>query len=120
MKQTRYIPALTDISIHGQVYSIVPKKAYTANTYVDKKTLEFNVILAANIHTNYCSMCVVLPIQIMKRTDNTKNIDRTSVTVNIFIAHCLKGIDIERYPDEVHILPTNNTVAIYIDIQHKH
>ena len=65
-------------------------------------------------------MCVVLPIQITKRTDNTKNIDRTLVTVNIVFAHCLKGIDIERYPDEEHILPTNNTVAIYIDIQHKH
>ena len=60
----RYIPGLTDVLRQGQLYSINAKKAYAAQTYVDQKTLEFNVILAANTYTNYSSMCVVLPIQI--------------------------------------------------------
>ena len=76
-----YIPALADVSTQWQIYSIVPKKAYAAQTYIDQKTLELNVILAAKTHTNYSSMCVVLPIQIMKRTDETKNIDGTLIPV---------------------------------------
>ena len=76
-----YIPALADVSTQRQIYSIVPKKAYAAQTYIDQKTLELNVILAANTYTNYSSMCVVLPIQIMKKTDETKNIDGTLITV---------------------------------------
>ena len=56
----RYIPSLPDISRQDQIYNITPKKAYASNTFVDKKTLEFNVILAANTYTNYSTMCIVL------------------------------------------------------------
>ena len=58
-------------------------------------------------------MCVVLPIQIKKKTDNTADIDGILMTVNNFFCHWLKEIDVKRYPDEVRILPTNNTVEIY-------
>ena len=109
----RYIPALTDVIRQGQVYSIVPEKAYAAQTYVDQKTLKVNVILAANTHTNYSSMCVVLPIQIMKRTDEKKNTDGTLITANNFFTNWLKEIDIKRYPDEVRVLTTNNAVDMY-------
>ena len=34
----RYIPSLSDVSRQGQIYNIIPKKAYALNTYVDKKT----------------------------------------------------------------------------------
>ena len=63
----RYIPGLTDASRQGQIYSIVGKKAYAAQTYSDLKTLDFTVILAAGTYTNYSSMALVLPIQIKKR-----------------------------------------------------
>ena len=35
------------------------------------------------------------------------------VMVNNFFAHWLKELDIKHYLDEIHILPTNNTVDIY-------
>ena len=57
-------------------------------------------------------MCVVLLIQILKNSNPATNIDATLVTVNTFFAHWLKEIDIKRYPDDVTILPTNNTVSI--------
>lgn len=57
---------------HGQIYDIYYKKSYASNTYEDKKTLEFIVTLAVNTHKNYSSMCAVLPIQIMKKSDNTQ------------------------------------------------
>ena len=35
------------------------------------------------------------------------------IMVNNFLAHWLKEVDIKHYPDDIHILPTNNTVDIY-------
>ena len=52
----------------------------------------------------------VLPIQIKKGTDKTQDIDNTMSVVNNFFAHWLKEVDIKRYPDDICILPTNNTV----------
>ena len=35
------------------------------------------------------------------------------IKVNKFFAHWLKEVDIKRYPDDIRILPTNNTFDIY-------
>ena len=78
-----------------------------------KKTLEFSLLLAANIYTNYSSLMIVLKIYIKKATDATANIDATMTVVNNFFAHWLKELDIKRYPNEIRILPTNDTVDIY-------
>ena len=56
---------------------------------------------------------IVLPIYIKKATDATANIDATKTVVNNFFVHWLKELDIKCYPNETHILPTNNTVDIY-------
>ena len=88
------------------------KKAYAAQTYSDLKTLDFTVILAAGTYTNYSSMALVLPIQIKKKTNAATDIDNDTVTVNSFFARCLKEVGIKRYPDDIRITPTNNTVSI--------
>ena len=111
-ESARYIPGLTDASRQGQIYYIEPKNPYAAETYVDQKTLEFTVTLAANTYTNYSSVVVVLPIQIKKKPDKAANIDTTMITVNNFFARWLKEVDIKRYTDDVRITPTNNTVSI--------
>ena len=56
-------------------------------------------------------MCIVLPVQFTKKDDST--LDAAMITVNNFFAHWLKEIDVRRCPDDVRILPTNNTVDIY-------
>ena len=56
-------------------------------------------------------MTIVLPIYFKKSTDKTADVD--VVMVNNFFVHWLKEIDIRRYPDDVRILPTNNTVKVY-------
>ena len=86
----RYLPGLATVSRQCQIYSIIPKKAYTSTNYVDKKTLEFTLLLAANKYTNYSSLMIVLPIWIKKATDKTANIDRAMTVVNNFFAHWLK------------------------------
>ena len=62
-----YIPSLVDVSRQGQIYSIISKKAYTSNAYVDQKILEFNVILATNTYTNYSMTSVVLLVQFTRK-----------------------------------------------------
>ena len=67
-------------------------------------------------------MRVVLPIQIKKSTNKATDIDDDLVTVNSFFFKWLTEIDIRLYPDDVRILPTNNTVSIsdYAANQLKH
>ena len=55
-------------------------------------------------------MTIVLPIYFNKSTD--KNADVDAITVNNFFSRWLKEIYIRRYPDDVRILPTNNTVEV--------
>ena len=56
-------------------------------------------------------MTIVLPIYFNKSTD--KNADVDAVTVNNFFSRWLKEIYIRRYPDDVRILETSNTVEVY-------
>ena len=58
----RYLAGLETVSRQGQIYNIIPKKAYASTDYTDKETLKFNILLASNTHTNYCSLMIVLPI----------------------------------------------------------
>ena len=104
---------MATVSRQGQIYTIIPKKAYASTNYTDKKTLEFNILLASNTYTNYSSLMIVLPVQIKEATDASGDIDAILITVNFFFAHWLKEVDIKPYPDDIRILWTNNTIAIY-------
>ena len=44
------------------------------------------------------------------------------MTVNNFFGHWFTDIDIRRYPDDMMILPTNNSVSVanYSNMQMKH
>ena len=55
-------------------------------------------------------MTLVVPIYLKKSSDKTADVD--VVMVNNSFARWLKEIDIRRYPDDVKILPTNNTVEV--------
>ena len=74
--------------------------------------LKSNILLASNTYANYSSLITVLPIQIKKATDASADTDALLITVNNLFAHWLKEVDIKRYPDNIYILPTNNTVDI--------
>ena len=52
----RYIPGLSNVSRQGNIFDIVPKKAYAKSTYADKKTLEFTIEVAANTVTAACAL----------------------------------------------------------------
>ena len=58
-------------------------------------------------------MEIVLPIQFTKKTNKTSQINKDTVTVNNFFGYWFTDIDIRRYPDDMRILPTNNSIDIY-------
>ena len=61
---------------------------------------------------NWNSVYIYLPIQIIKNTHATADIDANMITVNNFFTYWIKEIDIKRYGDDLQILPTNNTTLI--------
>ena len=71
------------------------------------------MLLTADAATNFNIMHSCIPLQIKKSTNTANNIDDDLMTVNDFLAHFIKEIDIRRYSDDIRILPTNNTVDIY-------
>ena len=67
-------------------------------------------------------MEVWIPLKITKRTNKTQAIDDEMMTINNVFGHWFTDIDIRRYPNDMLILPTNNSVIIanYSNAQMKH
>ena len=112
-KLARYIPNVTEVSRQNRIAGSLPRKAYASQTYTDKKNLEFVIELTANKYFNYSTMCLVLPIEFSKKTTKTAQMDDELITVNNFFGHWVKDVERRRYPDDVTILPTNNTGDLY-------
>ena len=58
-------------------------------------------------------MEICIPLQFTQRTAKNAAMDRLMITVNNFFGHWFTDIDIRRYPDDMNILSTNNSVDIY-------
>ena len=97
----------------AQITGDLPRKAYSSTTYSDKKQLEFVLDLTASTYTNYSTMEICLPLKFTKKSNKALQMDSKMITVNNFFGHWFTDIDIRRYPDDMSILPTNNSVDIY-------
>ena len=108
---SRYYPTILPITRQSQIAGEVPRKAYVSITYSDKKQLEFVIDLTANTYSNYSTMEICIPIKFTKKS-NKAQMDANMITVNNFFGHWFTDIDIRRYPEDMMILPTNNSVDI--------
>ena len=61
-------------------------------------------------------MEICLPLKFTKK-NKAPQMDANMIIVNNFFGHCFTDIGIRRYPDNMRILPTNNSIDIY---QHCH
>ena len=109
---SRYYPNILPIIRQSQIAGKLPRKAYARETYTDKKQFEFTIEMTANTYSNYSSMLVCIPIKFTKRSAKTTALDANMITVNNFFRHWFTNIDIRRYPDDMNILSTNNSVSI--------
>ena len=109
----RYIPNLVPVTRQDVIKGIEPREAYAAETYVDKRTIDFTIKLAPNTYTNYATMEIVFPIWFVKQTDKDAQLAATLMPVNNFFARWITDIDIKRYPDDLRILPNDKTLSVY-------
>ena len=108
----RYVPNLLPVTRQNEVAGSFPRKAFASVSYLGKKNLEFILELVANTYSNYCTMELVLPIQITKNTTKAAQLDADMITVNNCFARWITDIDIRRYPDDTRILPTINKAGV--------
>ena len=107
---SRYYTNILPITRQSQIAGDVPRNACI--TYSDKKQLEFVIDLTADTYSNYSTMEIGIPIKFTKKSNKAQQIDANMITVNNFLGHWFTDIDTRRYPDDMMILPTNNSVDI--------
>ena len=110
---SRYYPNILPITRQSQIAGKLPRKSCASITFSDKKQFEFVLDLTANTYSNYSTMEICLPLKFTKKTNKALQMDAQMMTVNNFLGHWFTDIDIRRYPDDMMILPTNNSVDIY-------
>ena len=111
----RYLPGMAKISRQGQIFSVLPQRAYASSNWLDLRTFEFNILLEANTAANFNNMHLCIPMQIKKKTNVETDIDDDLIVVNNFCAHFIKKIVclLCLCGDDVRMLPTNNTIDVY-------
>ena len=109
---SRYYPNILPMTRQSQLVGELPRKAYASYRYTDEKQFEFTIEMTANTYSNYISMLLCIPVKFTKKSGKTTALDDNMTTVNNFFGHWFTNIDIRRYPDDMNILPTNNSVSI--------
>ena len=109
----RYSPNILPVTRQAQIAGELTQKAYASITYTDKKRLEFILEVTANTYSNFSTMEICLPLRFTKRTNKNLQMDGQMITVNNFFGRWFTDIDIRQYPDDMRLLPTNNSVDIY-------
>ena len=110
---SRFYPNILPITRQAQIAGKIPRKSYGSITYSDKKQFEFVLDLTANTFSNYGTTEICLPLKFTKKSNKTLQMDAQMMTVNNFFGHWFTDIDIRRYPDNMMILPTNNSANIH-------
>ena len=110
---SRYFPNILPITRQSQIAGELSRNRYASVTYSDKKQLEFILDLTASTYSNYSSMEICLSLKFTKKSNKTHQMDAEMMTVNNFFGHWFTDIDIRRYPDDMRMLPRNNSVYIY-------
>ena len=110
---SRYYPNILPITRQSQIAGELPRKAYANVTYSDKKQLKFVLDVTANTYSNYNSMEICFPLRFIKKSNKALQIDAQMIAVNNFFGNWFTDIDIRRYPGDMRILPTNNSVDVY-------
>ena len=69
--------------------------------------------MTENYYVNPSNIHICFPIKILKKSDNTKDIDADLITVNNFFAHWVKEISITKYGSDKELPPTFSPWEVY-------
>ena len=94
----RYVPEILKLAYQGMIYNVQTKKEPADLSYKD---VQNHIFLHANYYTNLNSMRLFFPITISKNTDPAQSIRPDLLTVNNFLAHWMKELNITKYGDNI-------------------
>ena len=109
----KYIPGLLYLAIQGMLDDIDTREKVAHPSYKDKEQLDFQILLTENYYVNPSNIHIWIPITILKKSDNTKDIDADLITVNNFFAHWVKEISITKYGSDKELPPTFSPWEVY-------
>ena len=110
---SRHFPNILPTTRQSQIAGELTREAYASVTYTDERQLEFILDLTANTYSNFSTIEICLPLKFTKKSNKALQMEAQMITVNNFFGHWSTDIDIRHYPDDMRILPTNNSVDIY-------
>ena len=110
---SRYFPNILPVTRQQQIAGDIPRKPCASIMYTDKKQFQFILNLTANTYSNFSTMEICLPFRFTKKTNKNLQLDGQVMMVKNIFGHWFIDIDIRRYPDDLRVLPTNNSVDIY-------
>ena len=102
----KYIPGLADLAIQGMLDDIDTREKVAHPSYKDKEQLDFQILLTENYYVNPSNIHICFSIKILKKSNNSLDIDDDMITVNNFFAHWVKGISITKYESDKELSPT--------------
>ena len=102
----RYIPGMLELVFQGMIENIDTKQQVAHISHKDMETLDFQMMLTNNCHTNPNSIHLCFPMKIKKNAGKVNDIDDDLITVNKCFAHFVKEISITRYGNDKQLMPT--------------
>ena len=114
----KYIPGLLDLAIQGMLDDIDTREKVAHSSYKDKEQFDFQILLTENYYVNPSNVHICFPIKILKKSDNTADVNNDLITVNNFFAHWIKEVSITKYSSDKELPPTFSLWEVYhINIQ---
>ena len=77
------------------------------------ENLEFEIMLTNNYYTKPNSMHICFPMEIKKATDKNSNTETDLITVNKFLCHLIKEINVTKHGNDNPLMPTFSPYEIY-------
>ena len=109
----RSIPGMLSLVCQGIIENIDTKEQVAHISYKDMETLEFQIMLTNEYHTNPNRMYICFLIKMKKATNKANDIDDNLITINNSFAHFIKEISITRYGNDKQLIPTSSPYEIY-------
>ena len=109
----KYIPELMDLAIQGMLDDIDTREKVAHLSCKDKEQLDFQILLTENYYVNPSNIHICFLIKILKKSNNSSDIDGDLITVNNFFALWVKEISTTKYRSDKELPPTFSPWEVY-------
>ena len=109
----KYISGLLDLAMQGTLDDIDTREKVANPSYKDMEQLDFQILLTGNYYVNPSNIHICFLIKILKKSNESSDIDADLITVNTSFAHWVKEISITRYDSDKELPPSFSPWEVY-------